>query len=97
MIIQVDEFIHSEKELIVDADIRSDNYWHYALVRNQFTLTNIKDKLNKIDIRCANKRHVYSIKNNNTWKIPDAWQQCHVFIFGEDNTKFNLVEHPFKV
>jgi TonB family protein len=97
LIKQVDEFIHSEKELIVDADIRSDDYWHYALVRNEFTLTNIKGKLNKIDIRCANKRHVYSIENNNTWKIPDAWQQCHVFIFGENNTKFNLVEHPFKV
>jgi TonB family protein len=97
LIKQVDEFINSEKQLIVSADIRNNDYWHYALVRNEFTLTNINGKLTKMDIRCANKRHVYSIENNNTWKIPDDWQQCHVFIFGENNAKFNLVEHPFKV
>jgi TonB family protein len=93
---QVDEYINSEKDFMVNADIRSNNYWHYALARNEFTLTNIDGKLSKMDIRCANKRHVYSIENNNTWTIPESWQQCNVFIFGDDDTTFNLVEHPFK-
>jgi len=96
LIKRVDDFINSEKELLVNANIRDDDYWHHALVRNEFTLTNITGELTKMDIRCANKRHIYSIKSNNTWAIPDAWQQCHVFIFGEHNAKFNLVEHPFK-
>lgn len=97
LIERIDKFISSDKQLVVNADIRSDDYWHYALVRNEFTLSNITGKLTKMDIRCANQRHVYSIENNNTWKIPDTWQQCHVFVFGENNVKFDLIEHPFKV
>lgn len=93
---RIDEFIRSDKDLVISADIRQDEYWHYGLVRNEFTLTNITGKLTKMDIRCANKRHLYSIENNNTWKIPDTWQQCYVYVFGENNATFNLVEHPFK-
>ena len=96
LIERMDEFVKSEKALVVSGDIRSNDYWRYALVRNEFTLSNITGKLTKMDIRCANKRHVYSIESNNTWTIPDTWQQCNVYIFGENNTTFNLVEHPFK-
>ncbi|TWX69116.1 energy transducer TonB [Colwellia sp. C1TZA3] len=37
LIERVDVYINSEKQLIVNADIRSDDYWHHALVRNEFT------------------------------------------------------------
>ncbi|WP_085299816.1 energy transducer TonB [Cognaticolwellia mytili] len=92
---RIDNFIVSDKELIVNANIKKNDYWHHALVRNEFSLTNINGKLSKMDIRCANKRHVYSIENNNTWKIPNSWQQCKLFIFGENDTSFNIVEYPF--
>ncbi|MGB1262194.1 MAG: energy transducer TonB [Cognaticolwellia sp.] len=94
---RVDNFINSDNELIVNGDIRSNDYWYHALVRNEFTLSNISGELTKMDIRCANKRHIYSIENNNTWKIPATWQQCQIFIFGENNATFSLIEHPFKV
>jgi hypothetical protein len=68
---------------VISADMRQDEYWYYALVRNEFTLTNITGNLTKMDIRCENKRDIHTIKNNNTWKTPDAWQQCHVYIFGQ--------------
>jgi hypothetical protein len=93
---QVDEYVNSAADFMVSADIRDNEYWHYALARNEFTLSNIDGKLSKIDIRCANKRHVYSIESNNTWKLPESWQHCNIFIFGDDDTTFNLVEHPFK-
>ena len=93
---RVDAYISSDKALVVSADIRSNEYWHYALLRNEFSLTNITGKLTKMDIRCANKRHIYSVEDNNTWKIPETWQHCNLYVFGEDNTSFNLVEHPFK-
>lgn len=95
LIERINEFVTSEKELVVNGDMRSNDYWHYALVRNAFSLSNISGNLTKMDIRCANKRHVYSIENNNTWTIPDTWQKCHVFIYGENNATFNLIEHPF--
>lgn len=94
---RVDEFVNSDKDVVVSANIRNDSYWQHSLVRNEFTLTSIKGKLSKMDIRCANKRHVYSIENNNTWQLPESWKQCHIFVFGENNATFNLVEHPFKV
>lgn len=93
---RVDAYISSDNALIINADIRSNDYWHYALLRNEFSLTNITGKLTKMDIRCANKRHIYSIEDNNTWKIPETWQHCNLYIFGENNTSFDLVEHPFK-
>lgn len=96
MIEYVNAYINSDKDLVIHADIRSEQYWHYALIRNEFTLTNITGKLTKMDIRCANKRHLYSIESDNTWKIPDTWQQCNLYIYGDNNSTFNLVEHPFK-
>lgn len=96
LIERIDEFVKSEKDLVVSGNMRSNDYWHYALVRNAFSLSSITGKLTKMDIRCANKRHVYTIENNNTWTIPDTWQKCHIFIYGENNATFNLIEHPFK-
>jgi TonB family protein len=94
---RVDEYVNSAADFMVSADIRDNEYWQYALARNEFTLSNIDGKLSKMDIRCANKRHVYSIESNNTWKLPESWQHCHIFVFGENNTTFNVTEHPFKV
>lgn len=94
---RIDDFIASEEALVINGNIKNKDYWFYSLVRNEFSLTNIDGRLTKMDIRCANKRHVYTVENNNTWQIPKSWQNCSIFIYGEDNTKFNLVEHPFKV
>lgn len=97
LINQIDDLIGSNENIIVDANIRTNDYWQYPLVRNEFSLTNIDGELSKMDIRCANKRHVYTVEENNTWQIPESWQQCNIFIYGENDTKFTVVEHPFKV
>lgn len=96
LIKQIDDFIGSNENIVVDANMRNNDYWQYSLVRNEFSLTNIEGSLSKMDIRCANKRHVYTIEENNTWKIPESWQHCNLFIYGENNASFNVVEHPFK-
>ena len=97
LIKQIDDLIGSNENITVDANMRTNDYWQYPLVRNEFSLTNINGELSKMDIRCANKRHVYTIEENNTWKIPESWQQCNLFIYGENNASFNVIEHPFKV
>lgn len=91
---KMDAFIGSNNNIVVHANIKNKDYWYYQLVRNTFTLTDIKGSLNKLDVRCANKRHVYTVEDNNTWKIPKAWENCSIYVYGEDNTQFNLVEHP---
>ena len=95
-IAKVDAFIDGDKDFIVDAMIKESDYWSYRLVRNEFSLTTIEGSLNKMDVRCENKRHVYTVENNNTWSIPRTWKNCSLYIYGDDNTQFKLVEHPMK-
>ncbi len=96
LIKRINQLINSDNDVVISANIRNKDYWQHSLVRNEFTLVDIKGKLSKMDIRCANKRHVYSIENNNTWQLPSSWKQCNIFVFGENNATFNLIEHPFK-
>jgi TonB family protein len=96
LMVQLDDYINSDKNVIIPADIKTNDYWHTALIRNEFTLTNIKGSLNKLDVRCANKRHIYAVEENNTWKLPKNWKKCSLFVYGDDNTTFDLVEHPLK-
>lgn len=94
VISKVDQVINSNEEIVVKANLHDDDYWSHALVRNSFSINDVEGELNKIDIRCANKRFEYSFKSNNTWTIPAKWQQCSLYIFGDDEAKFNLIELP---
>jgi TonB family protein len=96
VIAKIDTMIGSELDIVIDANISDKDFWHYTLVRNEFSLANIEGSLNKLDIRCANKRHVYSVENNNTWTIPKAWKNCSILVYGDDDTSFKLIEHPIK-
>jgi TonB family protein len=93
---QLDDYIKSDKDVIIPANIKTNDYWHTALIRNEFSLTNIQGSLSKLDVRCANKRHIYTVEDNNTWKLPSNWNKCSLFVYGDDNTTFDLVEHPLK-
>ena len=93
---KIDAFIGSDKNIVVQGNIKEDDFWYAALVRKEFSIIDVKGALNKLDIRCANKRHVYSLEENNTWKLPDSWGKCSIYVYGEDNATFNLVEHPQK-
>lgn len=92
----LEDLVYSDKDIILAANIKNSDLWHHELVRNQFSLVNIVGKLTKLDVRCANKRHVFTIDKNTTWDIPPTWQSCSVFVYGEKDSQFQLVEHPFK-
>ncbi len=93
---KVDAVIGSDKDIIRVADIKNKDYWSAALVRNEFSLVNIEGSLDTLDVRCANKRHTYTVEENNTWKLPTQWKNCSIYVFGEANSKFNLIEHPLE-
>jgi len=90
---RVEAYIAGNSDIVILGDIKENYAWNHSLARNTFTLTNIQGSLNKLDVRCANKRHVYSVEENNTWSIPSSWKSCSLYIYGADNTKFTLVEH----
>lgn len=89
----INQFIQGQQDIIVSGDMGTNDFWRHTLVRNSFSLANIEGTLHKLDVRCANKRHIYSVENNNTWKIPSTWKNCSIFLYGDDNTTFKVVEH----
>ena len=90
----VDAAITSDEDLIRLADIKDNDFWTADLVRDEFSLTNVDGALHTLDVRCANKRHVYTIEEDNTWKLPASWEDCSIYVYGDPKTKFRLIEHP---
>ncbi|MGJ8693145.1 MAG: energy transducer TonB [Thalassotalea sp.] len=82
--------------IAIDANIEREDYWRHHLVRNEFSITNMQGSLHKIEVRCANKRHIYTIEENSTWKIPTQWKHCSIDVYGANNATFTLIEHPFE-
>jgi len=89
----IDDFINSDKNIVIDADLEQNESWHYELLRNEFSIAKIQGKLHKLEVRCANKRHVFTIEEDNVWKVPQSWQGCSVYIMGDDHSKFKFIEH----
>ena len=92
--VKVESAITGADNIVVNGNMNNNEFWHYNLVRKAFSITDIEGELVKLDVRCSNKRHVYTIEENNTWKIPDSWESCDLFIYGDDNSQFKLIEHP---
>jgi hypothetical protein len=90
---QIEAVIDSEQDIPVPGNIKQNDFWSHTLVRNNFSLTDITGELHKLDVRCANKRHVYTVEENNTWTIPDSWKNCSIYVYGDNDVSFNLVEH----
>ncbi len=96
LIAKVDAVIGGDKDIIRVANIKEKEYWSAALVRNEFSLVNIEGVLDTLDVRCANKRHVYTVEESNTWTLPASWKNCSIYVYGEPKSSFNLIEHPLK-
>lgn len=86
------KIIASENNILVSGVLQEKEFWHHKLLRNTFAFTDIEGALTKIDLRCSNKRHVYSVNEQSQWSIPDAWKDCSIFVYGEDNASFTLIE-----
>lgn len=93
---QIREMLDGEGTLIVQANIEEKGSWFHKLSRNRFSLTEIQGELDEMEIRCANKRTRTTVANDTDWSIPTSWGQCTVFVKGDENSQFKLVELPNK-
>ena len=89
------QLIESEQHIVTPAVVGERDFWSYKLVRNTFSFTDIDGELDKMDIRCRNKRHVYTINDKSSWQLPDSWQGCSILVYGEQGATFNLVEQSY--
>lgn len=93
MIQKVRRFADSDQMLAVPASIESEN-WRHRPLRRKFTLTQIQGTLDDLEIRCSWKRFVDKAREGVSWKIPESWGDCSIFVFGEPGSSFTLVEEP---
>ena len=90
----ISQMIESEQYISVNLDLEDKDTLTYKLVRNSFQLENVDGRLTKLDLRCRNQRHLYTVNDRSQWLIPESWQDCSVYFYGEDNTTFTIVELP---
>ncbi|WDE07382.1 TonB family protein [Thalassomonas viridans] len=91
---KIEDFINGEQDIVLNGAIGKTNTWSHTLVRKAFSLANITGELHKLDVRCANKRHVFTVENNTSWEIPQNWQRCSIYVYGDKQSQFQLIEHP---
>lgn len=94
---QVKALLDGEQPIVTNAKIGERGYWYTRLNRSSFSLVNMQQPLDKLDIRCKNKRSTYKIEADKTWNIPQKWGQCSVFVYGEQASEFEFVELANKV
>lgn len=95
------EMITSDKILEIKAEVRPkgecnwcNDSWHFSPVRNDFTFTNIAGNLDSIEMRCDHKRFESAAADLVEWHIPDDWGRCHVQVYGDPGTTFDILMLP---
>ncbi|MCP4992034.1 MAG: energy transducer TonB [Colwellia sp.] len=92
VIAKLDAVIAGDQDIVINGVVKKD-FWTADLVRNNFSLVDVEGSLHTLDVRCANKRHVYTIEEDSTWKVPASWENCSIYVYGEPKTQFKLIEH----
>ena len=98
---QIRDAIAGDKELVFDGRVafRSGcgtdrpNHQH-QLMRREFSVIPQSGTVNEVEIRCDWRRTTDSVAPDKTWRIPDSWGDCQVFVFGDKDATFKLVEFP---
>jgi hypothetical protein len=89
------------KQEKIDAEVRTkdecnvcNNSWAFTPVRNDFSFANIAGTLESIEMRCNHKRYESAVSGHVEWHIPDDWGTCHVQVYGEPGTTFDVLMLP---
>lgn len=89
---QVSQLLDGDEPIMVAAKISEDGSWWHKLSRSSFTFSNVQGKVDTIELRCNNKRQIYTFADDSSWHIPESWGRCSVLVVGDKNVDFNLVE-----
>ena len=89
---KIEAILAGPEHIGVYGEITDKSHWLYRLSRREFAFVDVNGQLDKLDIRCDRKRHVYSFNPDNAWKLPESWGSCWVFVYGEPKSNFTLVQ-----
>ena len=98
---KVRALIDDDKPWSIKAEVRQrgdcafcNDSWEFTPLRNDFTFDNVEGTLKSIDMRCDHKRFETAVSELVEWHIPEKWGQCHIQVYGEPGTKFDVVMLP---
>jgi TonB family protein len=94
---KIQSILDSDALLMVAAAIDNEGIWFHQLSRNSFSLADIQGELDEVEIRCVNKRTRTTFAKDTDWTIPASWGQCTVFVKGDVDSQFTLVELPNEI
>ena len=89
---QIELTLAGPDPLGVRGEIGDNDLWVHRLSRREFAFADVSGKLDKLDIRCDRKKHSFSFSQESAWKLPESWGSCSVYVHGEQNAEFTLVE-----
>jgi hypothetical protein len=84
--------LKGQDAIFVPADLGKNGGWWHKLSRSAFALADIQGELDTIELRCNNRREVYTAATDSTWNIPASWGRCSVHVVGDPQSSFTLVE-----
>lgn len=93
--------IKSDQVLKIEAKVRTkdecnicNNSWAFTPVRSDFSFASIRGTLDTIEMRCNHRLFESAVSGHVEWHIPDDWGTCHVQVYGEPGTTFNVLMLP---
>lgn len=70
--------------------------WRHQLLRREFSVVPEQGKIDKLEVRCDWRRTTDTVSTEKAWKVPVSWGDCSVFVFGDPDATFELVEYPLQ-
>lgn len=87
------DYIEYKQAISVNAEIGKRGYWFGQLLRKRLAFDHIAGNIKRVELRCGNKRQSFDFKQGWVWDIPDGWGHCTALVFGDQGTKFKLIEY----
>ncbi len=71
--------------------------WSYSPLRQEFAFNDVSGKLDQFELRCDWKHYRDDAGKDVSWRIPESWGKCHLYVYGEPGTTFKFVEYPEEI
>ena len=68
--------------------------WETSLLRREFGFRDVSGKVDRFELRCEGHRFSAAFTTEQTFRVPESWGDCRLYVFGDEGAKFRLVEMP---
>jgi TonB family protein len=68
--------------------------WYHSPLRRTIAFDEIDGKAGNFELRCEWRRYRDKVDPARVWRIPEGWGDCQIIVFGQQGTRFKLLELP---